>query len=69
MGFYTEQGVNSVYIPIIGASTFIFRPSVPRKNVSESQVEFYKSKKDSPKGMIVSNTFDSINPTLFLTNR
>lgn len=69
--FYTNQGIKTVYIPIAGAYKH-FYPKVKKRAKPLASVVEYAAKlkeEDNGKGLIATNTYDGINPTLYLLNK
>ena len=69
MKFYTDQGIEPVYVPVVGVYKYLNPPAIPSKLPTEPIHKFYEAYKHNDKGMIVSNTYDSTVPTIVLTNR
>lgn len=68
MKFYTDQGVVGDYVPITGALVKIHSPPLPGKNPFKVFLDYFGKHEKNPHSMVVTNTFYSTQPTLYLTD-
>lgn len=66
--FYTSQGVKTLNIPLSGAYKHFHPPAVPSKDLNRPMRDFMEQHEFSRFGMLASNTFDSTEPTIYLTS-
>ena len=68
MRFYTKQGLTSVYIPVSGAYKMVHPSIKPQKRPLQKHLDFFRAHENDPRGMVVSNTYNSLHPTIYLTD-
>lgn len=68
MKFYTDQGVVGDYVPVTGALKFVHAPPSPDKNPFKVFLDYFKKHQNNPHSMVVTNTFFTAQPTIYLTD-
>lgn len=71
MKFYTDQGIVSAFVPITGAYAKIHPPvskGQTMKELFQGFFDFFRSHEQNPHSMVVTNTFNSTEPTIYLTD-
>lgn len=71
MRFYTDQGVVSAFVPVTGAYSKIHTPVSSGQSFEKLMkgfFDFFKTHENNPHKMVVTNTFNSTEPTIYLTD-
>lgn len=58
----------SEYVPVAGAYKIIHGPPKPSPDPSKQMLAFLDRHKNNPHGMVVTNTYNSTEPTIYLTD-
>lgn len=66
--FYTDQGVVAEYVPVTGALKYVHPSPVASKDPFKIYFEFFKRHEKNPHSMVVTNTFYTTQPTIYLTD-
>ena len=66
--FYSDQGVITDYVPIIGSLELVHSPPVPGLNPFKEFLDYFAKHEKNPHSMVATNIFDSTEAVILLTD-